>query len=105
MKTFFKELPPVVDTSFIVKEEKAAQFAAPFHFHDGYEFTFIIKGQGKFYGGNQVMNFADGDVYFFGPLFPHYFVIEKSFVESGTPGYSIAVQFQEDFLGKEAFQK
>lgn len=105
MKRHFRELPPTVDTSFIVKEEKATQFAAPFHFHDGYELTFIVKGQGKFYGGDQVMNFGDGDVYFFGPLFPHYFVNEKSFVQSETLGHSIIVQFQEDFLGKDLFQK
>lgn len=105
MKRVFKEIPFAVCTSFIVKEEKAVQFAAPFHFHDGYEFTFIVNGQGKFYGGNQVMNFTDGDVYFFGPLFPHYFVNEKSFVESQTLGHSIAVQFKDDFLGKDSFQQ
>jgi AraC-like DNA-binding protein len=105
MKTFFRELSPSVDTSFIVKEERATQFAAPFHFHDGYEFTLIIKGRGKFYGGNQVMNFTEGDIYLFGPAFPHYFVNEKSFVQSEEIGHSIIVQFQEDFLGKDFFLK
>lgn len=105
MKTFFRELPPPLGASFIVKEEVATQFAAPFHFHDGYEFTFIVKGRGKFYGGNKVMNFAEGDVYFFGPYFPHYFVNEKLFVQAEELGHSIIIQFQEDFLGKELFEK
>ena len=105
MKTFFRELPPPVDTSFIVKEERATQFAAPFHFHDGFEFTLIVKGRGKFYGGNQVMNFAEGDIFLFGPAFPHYFVNEKAFVQSEEMGHSIIVQFQEDCLGKDFFQK
>jgi AraC-like DNA-binding protein len=105
MKTTFKELPPSLEYSFIVKEEVAPQFAAPFHFHDGFEFTYIVKGRGKFYGGNQVMNFSEGDVYFFGPSFSHYFVNEKSFIQSEEIGHSIIIQFHKDFLGTDFFQK
>ena len=105
MKKIFKELPPPIDSSFIVKQEVTTQFANPFHYHDGYELTFILRGRGKFYGGNQVMNFAEGDVYFLGPMFPHYFVNEKQSGEGELLVHSIAVQFQEDFLGKELFEK
>ena len=105
MKKIFKEFPHTFDSSFIVKQEITAQFANSFHFHDGYEFTFIIHGRGKFYGGNQVLNFADGDVFFFGPQFPHYFVNEKTLLDDEPPAHSIAVQFQENFLGKELFEK
>jgi AraC-like DNA-binding protein len=105
MKKIFKELVPAVDSSFVVKQEIAAQFASPFHFHDGYELTFILRGRGKFYGGNQVMNFAEGDIYFFGPMFPHYFVIERYSGKDELMAHSISLQFQKDFLGKELFEK
>ena len=105
MKKVFKELPPPIDSSFIVKQEITTQFANPFHYHDGYELTFILRGRGKFYGGNQVMNFAEGDVYFLGPMFPHYFVNEKQSGEGELFVHSIAVQFREDFLGKELLEK
>ena len=105
MKRIFKEIVPAIDSSFIVKQEMTTQFANSFHFHDGYELTWIIHGRGKFYGGNQVMNFADGDVYFFGPQFPHYFVHEKTTLEAEPLAHSIAVQFKPDFLGKELFEK
>ena len=105
MKKVFKEILPTVDSSFIVEQEMTTQFANPFHFHDGYELTFIIRGRGKFYGGNQVMNFAEGDVYFFGPQFPHYFVNEKTSLDEEPPAHSIAIQFKPDFLGKELFEK
>jgi AraC-like DNA-binding protein len=105
MKKIFREIASQTDASIIVKQEKAAQFAAPFHFHDAYEFTYIVKGQGKFYGGNRLMNFTDGDIYFFGPGFPHYFVNEKVFVQSGEQAHSIAVQFGEDCLGRDFFLK
>ncbi|QHV97393.1 helix-turn-helix domain-containing protein [Spirosoma endbachense] len=97
MRTFFRDIQPVLDASFIIRQEQANQFAAPFHFHRGYELLFIIKGQGKFYGGNQVMNFGPGDVYLFGPNFPHYFVIDRLFVEMG---HSIVIQFRDDSLEK-----
>lgn len=104
MKSFFRELPPPIGSSFIVKEEIAPRFSAPFHYHEGYEFTFIVKGQGKFYGGNQVLNFSDGDVYFFGRLFPHYFVNEPlANVDSHV--HSVVIQFQADFLGRDVFEK
>ena len=105
MKKIFKELPPAIDSSFIVKQEITSRFANPFHFHDGYELTFIIRGRGKFYGGNQVMNFADGDIFFLGPMFPHYFVNEKHSGMGELTVHSIAVQFQQDFLGKELLEK
>jgi AraC-like DNA-binding protein len=105
MKKVFKEISPTVDVSFTVKEEKAEQFAAPFHFHDAYELLFIVNGQGKFYGGNQIMNFQSGDIYFFGPFFPHYFVNENFFVQSEKTGHSVVVQFQQFFLGKDLFQR
>jgi AraC-like DNA-binding protein len=105
MKMIFRDLPPAIDSSFAVKQEQGSQFKAPFHFHHGYEFTFIVKGYGKFYGGNKVMNFKAGDVYFFGPGFAHYFVLEKSFVLSGESAHSIAIQFTEDFLGEDFFKK
>nr|WP_255547610.1 AraC family transcriptional regulator [Mucilaginibacter sp. dw_454] len=86
------------NSSFIVKEEIAAQFAAPFHFHEGYEFTYIVNGHGKFYGGDGLMNFTEGDLYLFGIGFPHYFVNDKSFIKSGDLGHSIVIQFGEDFF-------
>ncbi|MDB5279619.1 MAG: helix-turn-helix-domain containing protein AraC type [Ferruginibacter sp.] len=105
MKKIFKELPPPIDSSFLVKQEITTQFANPFHYHDGYELTFILQGRGKFYGGNQVMNFAEGDVYFLGPMFPHYFVNEKPSSLDEPMAHSISVQFQHNFLGKELLEK
>src|SRR5579864_3410602 len=105
MKKIFKEIRSEIDSSFIIKQEMTTPFANAFHYHDGYELTFIIHGRGKFYGGNQVMNFVDGDVYFFGPQFPHYFVNDKAASEDEPAAQSIAIQFKPDFLGKELFDQ
>ncbi|MFC0512978.1 helix-turn-helix domain-containing protein [Mucilaginibacter angelicae] len=99
MKKILRELSKPKNSSYIVKEEIAAQFAAPFHFHQGYEFTYIVKGHGKFYGGDSILNFTEGDLYLFGIGFPHYFINDKSFLKSGELAHSIVIQFGDDFLG------
>jgi AraC-like DNA-binding protein len=105
LKKILRELSFSTDASFVVKEEITSQFAAPFHFHEGYEFTIIVKGHGKFYGGDRIMNFSEGDIYIFGPGFPHYFINEKSFVDSGELAHSMIIQFKEDFLGHDFYLK
>jgi AraC-like DNA-binding protein len=105
MRSVLRELTAPMDSSLIVKQELGPQFKAPFHFHKGFELTYIREGHGKFYGGNKVMNFNSGDIYFFGPGFAHYFVNEKSFIVSGKTAHSVAVQFNVDFLGEVFFQK
>lgn len=98
MKRVFHELSKSENSSYIVKEEIAAQFAAPFHFHKGYELTYIVKGHGKFYGGDSILNFTGGELYFFGIGFPHYFINDKSFIGSGEIAHSITIQFGDEFL-------
>lgn len=67
--------------------------------------TFIIHAQGTFYRGNHKLNFAEGDIYFFGPMFPHYFDNKKG-TDPGEPmAHSVIVQFQQDFLGEELFER
>ena len=98
MKKIFKELSRSHDSSIIVKEEIAVQFASPFHFHKGFEFTYIVKGHGKFYGGSRLLNFKEGELYFFGVGFPHLFVNDKAFLASKEKAHSIIIQFDEDFF-------
>ncbi|MDB4918497.1 AraC family transcriptional regulator [Mucilaginibacter sp.] len=103
MKKILRELTKSENSSYIVKEEITTQFAAPFHFHQGYEFTYIVKGHGKFYGGDSLLNFTGGDLYLFGIGFPHYFINDKSFIKSGELAHSIVIQFDDDFLGGDFY--
>lgn len=105
LKKILRELLITPNKSFLIKEEIAAQFSGPFHFHKGYELTFIVSGQGKFYGGDRLMNFRAGSLFLFGIGFPHYFVNENNFIESGGVAHSIVVQFDKDFLGHDFYLK
>lgn len=103
MKKILRELSKPENSSYIVKEEITAQFATPFHFHQGYEFTYIVKSHGKFYGGASLLNFTEGDLYLLGIGFPHYFINDKSFIKSGELAHSIVIQFGDDFLGGDFY--
>jgi AraC-like DNA-binding protein len=105
MKTIFQLLSSPTDSSFIVKQYYQPEFIAPLHFHHAYELIYIVKSYGKFYGENRVMNFSEGEIYCFGPGFAHCFYNEKSFVATGEMAHSVVIQFTEDFLGKDFFEK
>lgn len=105
MKKILRDLSVSGDASFIVKEEIATQFAGPFHYHHGYEFAYIVKGYGKFYGGDQVQNFQSGDIFLFGIGFPHFFMNDQNFIDSGELAHSIVIQFRADFLGNDFYLK
>lgn len=105
MKKILRDLSLTSNASFLIKEEIASQFAGPFHYHHDYEFAYIVKGYGKFYGGDQVLNFKAGDVFLFGIGFPHYFINDQSFIETGELAHSIVIQFSADFLGHDFYVK
>lgn len=91
------------DASFMVRQYFQTHFTAPFHFHYEYELILIARSHGKLYGGNRVVNFTDGDVYFFGPGFAHCFYNDRTFIESKQTAHAIVIQFKEEFLGSGFF--
>ncbi len=105
LKSIFQHQSAAADMSFIVREYLQPHFDSPFHFHDSYELIMIPKSYGKLYVGNKVVNFADDEIYLFGPGLPHCFLNDKSFQETGETAHAIVVFFKSDFLGKGFFEK
>jgi len=103
MKMIFQQINSLADASFMVRQYFQPKFTAPFHFHYDYELIFIAKSYGKLYAGNRVINFNDGDIYFFGPGLAHCFYNDKAFIDSKQTAHAIVIQFKEDFLGKGFF--
>lgn len=54
--------------AFIYENEN---FDAPWHFHPEYELTYIVKGEGIRYVGNNVQKFEEGDFVLLGSNLPH----------------------------------
>jgi len=105
MKVIYQELGTSANSSFTVKKYDQPKFTAPFHFHHGYELIWIMKGYGKLYAGNKILNFADNDMYFFGPGLAHCFYNEKAAEDPADNAKAMVVQFTEDFMGKDFFSK
>ncbi|HVX52428.1 MAG TPA: AraC family transcriptional regulator [Chitinophagaceae bacterium] len=105
MKMIYEEIQSPADASFLVREYFQPDLNTPFHFHHEYELLYIGKSYGKLYAGNKVMNFAGGDIYFFGPGFAHCLYTDKSFIQSGQTAHAIVIQFKQDFLGADFFER
>jgi AraC-like DNA-binding protein len=103
MKVAYHRLQTPAHSSFVIKRYDQPKFTAPFHFHHAYEFIWIMKSYGKLYAGNKMMNFTEGDMYFFGPGLAHFFYNEPGNPEESA--HALVVQFAEDFMGKDFFEK
>ncbi|TCC96872.1 AraC family transcriptional regulator [Pedobacter psychroterrae] len=88
---------------FQLKEEFFAFNDFPLHYHPEYELIYIIKSEGRRYIGNNIGTFQSGDIYLLGPNLPHTFY-NKDF-SSDNEVHQIVLQFREDFLAPNLFEK
>ncbi|MBC9915317.1 AraC family transcriptional regulator [Chitinophaga varians] len=106
MKVAYRHISTPEDASFVIKEFCQPRFTNTFHFHHGHELILMVKSSGKVYAGNKVINFSEGEIYMFGPGLVHCFCNDNTPPGSGEEvAHAIIVQFTEDFLGKDFFDK
>jgi AraC-like DNA-binding protein len=103
IKASFEILQPGTRQSFLVRKFDKTAFDGPYHFHPEYELTSIIKGTGKRYVGSNMQDFFAGDLVLLGPNLPHCWKQEAG--SEQTEAGAIVVQFNEDFLGADFFNK
>jgi AraC-like DNA-binding protein/quercetin dioxygenase-like cupin family protein len=101
LKASYEVLQPPGNHSFLVRTFGKTGFAAPYHFHPEYELTWIVRGSGKRYAGNNMADFTDGDLVLLGPNVPHCWKLQPE----GKNARSIVIQFTADFLGNDFFSK
>jgi len=104
IKASYEVLQPANTQSFLVRKFDKLAFDAPYHFHEEYELTCIIKGAGKRYVGSHMEDFVCGDVVLLGPNLPHCWKLEGGDVLPGEAS-AIVIQFNDAFLGDEFFNK
>jgi len=83
---------------YTVKRYEAKTFHLPFHRHERYELTYIIKGKGTRIIGDSIMEYEDGDIVLMSPNTAHQWQsarIQESLVSA------ITVFFSEDFPSKD----
>jgi AraC-like DNA-binding protein len=96
------EKVPIVQSSFLVKDEIFKNFNISWHIHPEYEIALILKGTGRCHAGNYVGDFHENDLMLFSPNLPHswYSIYRPKFTVK-----QIIIQFSYDFLGKDFFDK
>ncbi|MDV7185950.1 AraC family transcriptional regulator [Lutibacter sp. TH_r2] len=102
LKAQFEKVSPAKNSSlhaFIYEDET---FGAPWHFHPEFELTYIVKGEGIRYVGNNVEKFEAGDFVLLGSNLPHCW--KDSAQNKGTVK-SIVFQWDNNLLGKDWINK
>ena len=78
------------------------EFDAPWHFHPEYELTYIVRGKGMRYVGNNIQKFEEGDFVLLGANLPHCW---KNTDQHKGSVKSIVFQWNDELLGKDWAQK
>ncbi|MEJ7739684.1 MAG: AraC family transcriptional regulator [Chitinophagaceae bacterium] len=104
IKPAFEAINSLTENSFLVRVFEEEAFTSPYHYHPEFELTLITRGSGKRYVGNHMDHFKEGDLVFLGANLPHCWKtdpIHKGEINAG----SIVIQFTENFLGADFFNK
>jgi AraC-like DNA-binding protein len=104
IKASYEVLQPANSQSFLVRKFDKLAFDAPYHFHEEYELTCVIRGSGKRYVGSHMEDFVSGDLVLLGPNLPHCWKLEPGEVMPAD-ATAIVIQFNDAFLGDEFFNK
>jgi AraC-like DNA-binding protein len=84
------DLPVQASFRAFVKDERRAPFL--WHYHAEYELTYIVRGRGRRFVGDDVADYRAGDLVFLGSYLPHTW-------QSAGRYRAIVVQFARDFMG------
>ena len=77
-------------------------FDAPWHFHPEYELTYILKGRGMRYVGDNIQDFQSGDFVLLGSNLPHCWKNSSEYKDSAK---SLVIQWKNDLLGADWLNK
>lgn len=100
------EKVPLVNSSFLIKEEVFTYFDVPWHLHPEFELTFIRSDQGKRHIGNSIEDLDYEELIFIGPNLPHnWYGSKTNETHSKKKVNQIVIQFSIDFLGIDFFEK
>lgn len=102
MKPSFHKVPIRSGNSFSIRWDLKPHFECIWHFHPEMELHYIIKGAGVQFIGDNVTNFADGDLIFLGQNLPHTWRCKEDFFQNDPKlnVEAIVLHFLPQCLGK-----
>ncbi len=89
--------------SFTIEERVTPNFSMPYHFHNEYELTAILKGQGSRFVGNNISSFENTDMVLIGKNLPHHWHNDKESDQPSDAIRAIILKFDSDFNGIRLF--
>lgn len=93
--------------SYIIKEINAPYFDPVFHLHPEFQLSYVTKGEGTRFVGDDIKQFTAGDLVFTGPNLPHVWRNHNVYFEKNSQLSTtvIVIYFQEHFLGGTVNEK
>jgi AraC-like DNA-binding protein len=105
VKPILEYLPKATGESFVVKFFDYKYFPTPWHFHPEYEIVLVVESTGTKLIGNNISQFAPGDLLLIGSYLPHTYRNDDQYhkPESDLRAKSIVVHFGPDVFGQGFF--
>jgi len=99
------KIPTGGNKSVKVQIDDGAHFYDKLHYHPEIQITAIIRGSGILYGGNNMVNFQEGDLFVFGANIPHVFKNSLNYYAENSPGVlSFSLFFDVEDFGNGILQ-
>ena len=100
MKPLHFKVPRLEDETIRVECWELDNFFEPIHYHEEFQITLIVEGEGSLFVAESVIDFQKGDTFLFGKNLPH--VFRNSCVnfdgESHKNARAVSVFFNQDVL-------
>lgn len=88
-----------------VQVDEMPYFYSQLHYHPEYQITAIARGDGIFYGGNNMSAFEEKDIFFIGTNVPHLLKCSSIYHSNNSPGVKgISLFFDNCSFGKQFFE-
>jgi AraC-like DNA-binding protein len=106
MKPRFHKITPPLESSFSLKHTVSPNFGRIWHFHPELELHYIVRGKGVRFIGDNVDNFAEGELILLGQNLPHTWRCDEIYYQNYPEIVveAIVLQFLPDCLGKTFFE-
>ncbi len=103
MKAVELRLAKDFDKSFTVFRETGQFFPVPWHYHPEYELVLVTKSTGRRMVGDHIGYFDEGDLVFMGPLLPHVWINDVTYLngEADHLADAFVIHFNQNFLGND----
>lgn len=102
----YRLINPQADRSFVFKWEPF-DLTTRWHYHPEIELIYFIKGRTAAVIGEGFHQFTEGDLVILGANFPHVLQVDREYQRQfpGERPFGLIIQFTEEFMGKDFFQK